>query len=76
LCDVFKTAEGDVNYAWASAEIAVMGPSGAVEILEGRICGDLRLRRKGKVCGRKGIGVQDQVRHPYEAARFGYMMTL
>ncbi len=32
-----KQLHGDVNYAWPSAEIAVMGPSGAVEILEGKI---------------------------------------
>ncbi|MFT5703323.1 MAG: propionyl-CoA carboxylase beta chain [Rickettsiales bacterium] len=28
-----KHLKGDVNYAWANAEIAVMGPEGAVEII-------------------------------------------
>ena len=28
-----KHLRGDVNYAWPSAEIAVMGPEGAVEII-------------------------------------------
>jgi propionyl-CoA carboxylase beta chain len=28
-----KHIRGDVNYAWPSAEIAVMGPKGAVEII-------------------------------------------
>ncbi len=28
-----KHLQGDVNYAWANAEIAVMGPEGAVEII-------------------------------------------
>ncbi len=28
-----KHLRGDVNYAWPSAEIAVMGPKGAVEII-------------------------------------------
>jgi propionyl-CoA carboxylase beta chain len=28
-----KHLKGDVNYAWANAEIAVMGPAGAVEII-------------------------------------------
>ncbi|MFL5029148.1 MAG: carboxyl transferase domain-containing protein, partial [Xanthobacteraceae bacterium] len=28
-----KHIRGDVNYAWPTAEIAVMGPKGAVEIL-------------------------------------------
>ena len=29
----FKGLRGDVNFAWPSAEIAVMGPKGAVEII-------------------------------------------
>ena len=28
-----KHLRGDVNYAWPTAEIAVMGPKGAVEII-------------------------------------------
>jgi propionyl-CoA carboxylase beta chain len=28
-----KHLNGDSNYAWPSAEIAVMGPKGAVEII-------------------------------------------
>jgi propionyl-CoA carboxylase beta chain len=28
-----KHLKGDINYAWANAEIAVMGPAGAVEII-------------------------------------------
>ena len=28
-----KHLRGDVNYAWPQAEIAVMGPKGAVEII-------------------------------------------
>jgi len=31
-----KQLRGDINYAWPSAEIAVMGATGAIEILEGR----------------------------------------
>lgn len=31
-----KQLRGDINYAWPSAEIAVMGPAGAIEVLEGR----------------------------------------
>jgi Acetyl-CoA carboxylase, carboxyltransferase component (subunits alpha and beta) len=31
-----KHLRGDINYAWPSAEIAVMGPSGAIEILYGK----------------------------------------
>ena len=35
-----KHLRGDVNYAWPSAEIAVMGPKGAVEIIFRRDRGD------------------------------------
>lgn len=31
-----KHLGGDINYAWPSAEIAVMGPSGAIEVLYGK----------------------------------------
>ena len=31
--DELQTPEGDVNYAWPSAEVAVMGAKGAVEII-------------------------------------------
>ena len=31
-----KQLRGDINYAWPNAEIAVMGASGAVEVLEGK----------------------------------------
>ena len=35
-----KHLRGDANYAWPSAEIAVMGPRGAVEILHRDAAGD------------------------------------
>ncbi|MFQ5775420.1 MAG: acyl-CoA carboxylase subunit beta [Kiloniellaceae bacterium] len=35
-----KHIRGDVNYAWPSAEIAVMGPKGAVEIIFRKDIGD------------------------------------
>jgi propionyl-CoA carboxylase beta chain len=35
-----KHIRGDVNYAWPAAEIAVMGPKGAVEIIFRRDIGD------------------------------------
>ena len=38
-----KHLRGDVNYAWPTAEIAVMGPKGAVEII---FRGDLKNKKK------------------------------
>jgi propionyl-CoA carboxylase beta chain len=37
-----KHLRGDVNFAWPSAEIAVMGPKGAVEIIFRQDIGDLQ----------------------------------
>jgi propionyl-CoA carboxylase beta chain len=37
-----KHLRGDVNFAWPSAEIAVMGPKGAVEIIFRRDLGDAK----------------------------------
>ena len=47
-----KHLRGDVNYAWPTAEIAVMGPKGAVEII---FRADTR-RRRSKIAQRdRGI---------------------
>jgi propionyl-CoA carboxylase beta chain len=35
-----KHLRGDINYAWPTAEIAVMGPKGAVEIIFRKDLGD------------------------------------
>jgi acetyl-CoA carboxylase carboxyltransferase component len=31
-----KHLRGDINYAWPTAEIAVMGPKGAIEVLQSK----------------------------------------
>ncbi|MCE3255809.1 MAG: methylmalonyl-CoA carboxyltransferase [Rickettsiaceae bacterium] len=41
-----KHLRGDVNYAWANAEIAVMGPEGAVEIIFREDMADPERRKK------------------------------
>ena len=53
-----KNIRGDLNYAWPTAEIAVMGPKQAVEIILSR-----RHRRSGKACGPRG-GIQIPLRQP------------
>jgi propionyl-CoA carboxylase beta chain len=62
-----KHIRGDVNYAWPSAEIAVMGPKGAAEILYRNELGDpekLALRVKE---------YQDRFANPFVAAERGYI---
>ena len=41
-----KHLRGDVNYAWANTEVAVMGPKGAVEIIYRRDAKDAKLMEK------------------------------
>ncbi len=53
-----KHLRGDVNFAWPSAEIAVMGPKGAVEIIFREEKSD-----PAKIAARER-GVQGEVRQP------------
>jgi propionyl-CoA carboxylase beta chain len=58
-----KHLRGDVNFAWPSAEIAVMGPKGAVEIIFREDKGD-----PAKLAAQGGR-VQGQVRQPLRRRR-------
>jgi propionyl-CoA carboxylase beta chain len=62
-----KHLRNDVNYAWPSAEIAVMGPAGAVEIIF-----------KGKLNGQDEVDAavesyRDNFASPFAAASRGYL---
>ncbi|MBI4427653.1 MAG: acyl-CoA carboxylase subunit beta [Ignavibacteriales bacterium] len=66
-----KHIRGDVNYAWPSAEIAVMGPKGAVEIIfrkEIEKSGD-----KEKALEEKVGEYREKFANPYIAAERGYI---
>jgi propionyl-CoA carboxylase beta subunit len=62
-----KHIRGDVNYAWPSAEIAVMGSKGAVEILYRSELGD-----KEKIAARIKE-YQNRFENPFIAAERGYI---
>jgi acetyl-CoA carboxylase carboxyltransferase component len=69
-----KQLRGDINYAWPSAEIAVMGPSGAVEILEGKDINEITDPvKKASYIAEKEKEYRDKFANPYEAARYGYI---
>jgi acetyl-CoA carboxylase carboxyltransferase component len=69
-----KQLRGDINYAWPSAEIAVMGPSGAVEILEGKDINEITdPAKKARYIAEKEKEYRDKFANPYEAARYGYI---
>jgi propionyl-CoA carboxylase beta chain len=62
-----KHLRNDINYAWPSAEIAVMGPEGAVEIIF-----------KGKFKGKEELDAavesyRDNFASPFAAASRGYL---
>ncbi len=62
-----KHVRGDVNYAWPSAEIAVMGPKGAAEIL---YRADLKDPEK---IGKRIAEYQRRFANPFVAAERGYL---
>ncbi len=69
-----KQLHGDINYAWPSAEIAVMGHSGAIEILEGKNITEISdPDEKAKYIEAKENEYREKFANPYEAARYGYI---
>ena len=66
-----KHLRGDINYAWPTAEIAVMGAKGAVEVLYGR-----QAKKEAdpeKYLQEREQEYQDAVANPYVAAQRGYI---
>ncbi len=69
-----KQLRGDINYAWPSAEIAVMGPKGAIEVLEGRKIKEIEdPEEQAKYIAQKEEEYRDKFANPYEAAKYGYI---
>lgn len=68
-----KQLRGDFNYAWPSAEIAVMGAKGAVEVLEGKKLASMTQEEAQKFVAEKEKEYTDLFANPYEAARYGYI---
>ena len=62
-----KHLRGDVNFAWSTAEIAVMGPKGAVEIIFRQDIGDPE-----KLAAREQE-YREKFATPFSAARRGYI---
>jgi propionyl-CoA carboxylase beta chain len=62
-----KHLRGDINYAWPSAEIAVMGPKGAAEILYRADLGD------GDKLAERIKEYEERFANPFVAAERGYI---
>jgi len=69
-----KQIRGDINYAWPSANIAVMGADGAVNVLYAK---DLKAaetpEQKAEIFAAKKKEYDDLFSNPYQAAQKGYI---
>jgi acetyl-CoA carboxylase carboxyltransferase component len=66
-----KHIRTDVNYAWPTAEIAVMGPEGAVDIVYKR---DLEnAKNRDEMRQQKIEEFRDRLANPYVAAERGFL---
>lgn len=69
-----KQLRGDFNYAWPTAEIAVMGASGAIEVLEGRAISKIEdPQERANYIAEKVAEYNDKFANPYQAASYGYI---
>jgi len=66
-----KHVRGDLNYAWPTAEIAVMGPKGAVEIIFRKEIE--KVKDKDKAIEEKVSEYSEKFANPYVAAERGYI---
>ena len=69
-----KQLRSDINYAWPTAQIAVMGASGATEVLHGRALKEIAdPEEKAKFIAEKEKEYNDLFANPYNAAKYGYI---
>ncbi|WP_320019640.1 acyl-CoA carboxylase subunit beta [Labilibaculum manganireducens] len=68
-----KQLRGDLNYAWPTAEIAVMGAKGAIEVLHGRKMAELSDDEKVKFIAETELEYNEAFANPYNAASYGYI---
>ncbi len=69
-----KHLRGDINYAWPMAEIAVMGPKGAIEVLKNK---EIRAiedeQERAEFIGKHEADYAERFATPYAAAKYGYI---
>jgi acetyl-CoA carboxylase carboxyltransferase component len=69
-----KQLRNDLNYAWPTAEIAVMGAKGAVEVLESRKISEIKdPGERSRYVIEKEEEYNKKFLNPYEAARYGFI---
>jgi acetyl-CoA carboxylase carboxyltransferase component len=69
-----KQLKADLNYAWPTAEIAVMGAKGAIEVLEGRAMSKIEdPQERLKYAADKEAEYNEKFSNPFNAAAHGYI---
>ena len=69
-----KQLRGDINYAWPSAEIAVMGGKGAIEVLyQKEIKAIENDTERLEFMNQKEAEYKEKFANPYNAAQYGYI---
>ena len=69
-----KQLRGDFNYAWPTAQIAVMGAKGAIEVLYGKELAAISdPEEKAKFVATKEEEYNSAFANPYKAASYGYI---
>ena len=68
-----KHLRGDINYAWPTAEIAVMGAPNATEILYAREASQYEDEEKAEFMRKKEDDYRKNFLNPYIAAKRGYV---
>ncbi len=69
-----KHLRGDINYAWPTAEIAVMGPKGAIEILHSKNLAEITdpIEREAYT-SKAEAEYKKKFANPYNAAKYGFI---
>ncbi|MEL7586678.1 MAG: acyl-CoA carboxylase subunit beta [Prolixibacteraceae bacterium] len=69
-----KHLRGDVNYSWPTGEIAVMGPKGAIEVLQSKKIREIENdQEREKFVADAENEYKDKFANPYNAAQYGYI---
>jgi len=69
-----KHLRGDINYAWPTAEIAVMGPKGAIEVLYSKSLSELATPEEKEEYFKKAEEeYKAKFANPYNAAKYGFI---
>jgi acetyl-CoA carboxylase carboxyltransferase component len=69
-----KHLRGDINYSWPTGEIAVMGPKGAIEVLQSKkIAAIENEAERSEYLNNAETEYKEKFANPYNAARYGYI---